>query len=165
MSRPPISQDIAEEEPPQQAAGLGSHPYPATHLPWDLGRTHQHLWAKVASATKWILKKKNPCSVPCSPTLGRELSSGKDHESESHPVMSNCLWPHRLYSPWNSPGQNTGVSSLSLLQGIFPTQGLNPGLPHCRWIFFFFFLPTEPQRKPKNTGVGNLSLLQRIFLT
>ena len=32
---------------------------------------------------------------------------------------------------WNSPGQNTGVSSLSLLQGIFPTQGLNPGLPHC----------------------------------
>ena len=37
-------------------------------------------------------------------------------------------------SPWNSPGQNTGVGSLSLLQGIFPTQGSNPGLPHCRWI-------------------------------
>ena len=35
-------------------------------------------------------------------------------------------------SPWNSPGQNTGVGSLSLLQGIFPTQGSNPGLPHCR---------------------------------
>jgi len=33
-------------------------------------------------------------------------------------------------SPWNSPGQNTGVGSLSLLQGIFPTQGSNPGLPH-----------------------------------
>ena len=39
---------------------------------------------------------------------------------------------HGLYSPWNSPGQNTGVGSLSLLQGIFSTQGLNPGLPHCR---------------------------------
>ena len=38
--------------------------------------------------------------------------------------------------PWNSPGQNTGVGSLSLLQGIFLTQGLNPGLPHCRWIFY-----------------------------
>ena len=38
--------------------------------------------------------------------------------------------------PWNSPGQNTGVGSLSLLQGIFPTQGSNPGLPHCRWIFY-----------------------------
>ena len=49
-------------------------------------------------------------------------------------VMSNCLWPHGLYSPWSSPGQNTGVGSLSLLQWIFPTQGLNPGLPHCRQI-------------------------------
>ena len=39
-------------------------------------------------------------------------------------------------SPWNSPGQNTGVSSLSLLQGIFPTQGSNPCLPHCRQILY-----------------------------
>ena len=39
-------------------------------------------------------------------------------------------------SPWNSLGQNTGVGSLSLLQGIFPTQGLNPGLPHCRQILY-----------------------------
>ena len=38
--------------------------------------------------------------------------------------------------PWNSSGQNTGVGSLSLLQGIFPTQGLNPGLLHCRWILY-----------------------------
>ena len=37
---------------------------------------------------------------------------------------------------WNSPGQNTGVGSLSLLQGIFPTQGSNPGLLHCRWILY-----------------------------
>ena len=41
-----------------------------------------------------------------------------------------------IYSPWNSPGQNTGVGSLSLLQGIFPTQGSNLGLPHCRQIFY-----------------------------
>ena len=40
--------------------------------------------------------------------------------------------PHGLQSPWNSPGQNFGVGSFSLLQGIFPTQGSNPGLPHCR---------------------------------
>ena len=38
--------------------------------------------------------------------------------------------------PWNSPGQNTGVGSLSLFQGIFPTQGLNPGLSHCRQILY-----------------------------
>ena len=54
--------------------------------------------------------------------------------SESRSVVSNSLRLHGLCSPWNSPGQNTGVSSLSLLQGIFPTQGLNPGLPHCRRI-------------------------------
>ena len=57
------------------------------------------------------------------------------NKSESHSVMSSSLQPHELYSPWNSPGQNTGVASLSLLQGIFPTQWLNPGLLHCRWIF------------------------------
>ena len=43
---------------------------------------------------------------------------------------------HGLYSLWNSPGQNTGVGSHSLLQGIFPTQGSNPGLPHCRQILY-----------------------------
>ena len=74
--------------------------------------------------------------------------------------MSDSLRPHGLYSLWKSPGQNTGVSSLSLLQGIFLTQGSNPGLPHCRQI-----LPAEPQGKPKNTGVGSLSLLQWIFPT
>ena len=57
-------------------------------------------------------------------------------ESESHSVMSNSLWPHRSYSPWNSPGQNTGMASHSLLQKIFPTQGSNPGLPHCRRILY-----------------------------
>ena len=39
-------------------------------------------------------------------------------------------------TPWNSPGQNTRVGSLPLLQGVFSTQGLNPGLPHCRWILY-----------------------------
>ena len=57
-------------------------------------------------------------------------------ESESHSVMSDSLRPHGLYSPLNSPGQNIGVGSLSLLQGIFPTQGLNPDLPHCRRILY-----------------------------
>ena len=56
--------------------------------------------------------------------------------SESLSVMSDSLQPCGLYSPWNSPGQNTGVGSLSLLQGIFPTWGSNPGLPHCRWLLY-----------------------------
>ena len=42
-------------------------------------------------------------------------------------VMSDSLQPHGLYSPWNALGQNTGMGSLPLLNGIFPTQGSNPG--------------------------------------
>ena len=72
--------------------------------------------------------------------------------------MSDSL---QLSSPRHSPGQNTGVGSLSLLQGISPTQGWNPGLPHYRWI------PYQLSHKgsPKNTGVGSLSLLQQVFPT
>ena len=44
-------------------------------------------------------------------------------------------YPTDYTVPWNSPGQNTGVGSFSLLQGIFPTQKANPGLPHCRRFF------------------------------
>ena len=50
--------------------------------------------------------------------------------------MSNSLRPHGLYSAWNSPGQSTGVGSLSLLQWIFPTQESNQGLLHCRQILY-----------------------------
>ena len=54
--------------------------------------------------------------------------------SESRLVVSDSLQPHGLYSPWNSLGQNTAVGSRSLPQGIFPTQGSNPGLLHYRRI-------------------------------
>ena len=50
--------------------------------------------------------------------------------------MSDSLRPCGLYSPWNSPGQNTGVGNLSLLQGIFPTQESNQGLLHCSQILY-----------------------------
>ena len=56
--------------------------------------------------------------------------------SRSCSVMSNSLRLPGLYSPWDSPGQDTGMGSCSLLQGIFPTQGSNPGLPHCRRILY-----------------------------
>jgi len=79
-------------------------------------------------------------------------------KSESHSVVSYFLQPHGLYSPWNSPSQNTAVGSLFLLQGIFPTQESNSGLLHCRQILY------EPPGKPKNTGVGSLCLLQQILL-
>ena len=65
--------------------------------------------------------------------------------------MSNSLWPHGLYNPRNFPGQNTGVGSLSLLQGIFPTQGLDPGLLHCRQILYHLSYQGSPFR-----GIGSL---------
>ena len=80
-------------------------------------------------------------------------------------VVSNSFQPHGLYSPWNSPGQNTEVGSLSLLQGIFPTQGLNPGIKSRSLTMQEDSLLAEAQAKPKNTRVGSLSLLQWIFLT
>ena len=67
------------------------------------------------------------------------------HHSELQ-VTQLCLtlWPHGLYSPWNSPGQNTGVLILSLLQGIVPTQeSIQPRSPTLQADF----LPAEPQGK------------------
>ena len=67
--------------------------------------------------------------------IGKEFASNAG-ESESSSVMSGFLRPQTLYSPWNSLGQNTGVGSLSLLQGTFPTQKLNRGLLRCRRILY-----------------------------
>ena len=96
-------------------------------------------------------------------------------------MLSDSLRPHVLYSPWNFPDQNTGVGSLSLLKRIFSTQGLNPGLPHCRRILYQLShkgtgdlssvakpCPSlcDPHRNcSKNTGMGGHFLLQGIFQT
>ena len=62
-------------------------------------------------------------------------------------VTQSCLTlqPHGLYSPGNSPGQSTGVGSVSLLWGIFPTQGSNPGLPHWRQILYQLSFQGSPR--------------------
>ena len=100
----------------------------------------------------------NPGIEPMSPTLagGFVTTQPRESESESHSVLLDSLWPHGLSDqiscsvvsdslrphesqharPWNSPGQRTGVGSHSLLQGIFATQILNPGLLHCRQILY-----------------------------
>ena len=75
--------------------------------------------------------------------------------------MSDSLWPHGLYSPWSSPGQNTGLGSLSFLQGIFPTQGSNPGLPHCRQILY----QLRHQGNPWKLGWVVYPFSRGIFLT
>ena len=91
-------------------------------------------------------------SLCCSPeTITTLLISC---ESESHSVVSDSLQSHGLYSPRNSPGQNTGVGSLSLLQGIFPTQGLNQGLLHCRWILYqLSYIPIQKKKLKEKDSV------------
>ena len=64
--------------------------------------------------------------------------------SESHSVMSDSLWPHGLYSPWNSPGQNTGVGSLSLPQGNLPNPGIEPRFPALQADSLPAELPGKP---------------------
>ena len=93
----------------------------------------------------------------------RKSSHSSFGESESHSVVSNSLRPHGLYSPWNSPGQKSGVGSLSLLQGIFPTQGSNPGLPHRRCNS----LPAEPHGRNWNWYSplnGNLAIPNKTYV-
>ena len=64
-----------------------------------------------------------------------------ENENVSRSVVSDSLPPHGLQPtgplcPWNSPGKNTGEGCHALLQGIFPIQGPNPGLLHCRQILY-----------------------------
>ena len=98
----------------------------------------------------WNWLRESPPSEFFSDYLPRDISYGqvpltysapalviiKCPESESHSVLSESLRPHGLYSPWNSPGQNTGVGSLSLLQWIFLIQESKWGLLHCRRILY-----------------------------
>ena len=91
----------------------------------------------------------NPCPLHC---------IVYDCGSESRSVMPDSLRPRGQYSPWNSPGQNTGGGSIFFFQGrgVLPNPGIEPRSPALQ----VDSLPAEPQGKPKNTGVGSLSLLR-----
>ena len=75
---------------------------------------------------------------------------------ESRLVVSDSLLPHRLYTPWNSPDQNTGVGRVAF---PFFRGSPNPGIEPRSSLLQADSLPDEPQGKPKNTRVGSLSLL------
>ena len=105
-------------------------------LLWSVEFSRQEHWSGLPFPSPGDLP--DPGIEPGSPVLHADslLSQPSGNQSESWSVMSDSLPPHGLYSPWDSPGQTTGVGGLSLLQGIFPTQGSNPGLPHCGWILY-----------------------------
>ena len=84
--------------------------------------------------------------------LGRQPYKWKVKVAQLCPTLCN----YGLYSLWNSPGQNTGMGSLSLLQGILLTQESNSGVPHCGWILYqlssqYSLIPRQsPARSPGN---------------
>ena len=103
---------------------------PEIKLPTFIGsQRKQRNSRKTSTSASW------PMIKPLTAWITTNCEKILESDSESCSVMSDSLWPHGLYSPWNSPGQNIGVGSLSLLQGIFPTQVSNPGLSHSRWFF------------------------------
>ena len=132
-------------------------PWTVAHqAPLSMGFSRQEYWSGLSFPSPGGLP--NPGMEPRSPALQADALTSESpgmfsvhrilqakvlewaaipfSKSESHSVVSDSLQPHGLHSPWNSPGQNTGVGDLSLLQGIFPVQGLNPRLSHCRWILY-----------------------------
>ena len=112
---------------------------------------------------KWNIIFKNCESLCCTPVtyIVHQLYLNKILKFKNVLVIStkvaqSCTTlcdPHGLYSPWNSPGQNTGVGSLSLLWGNLSNPGIKPRSPTLQADS----LLAEPQGKPKNIGVGSLS--------
>ena len=104
-----------------------------------LGGNHA-LTQPTVLAALWILwGKKKILSFIC--YSNKQYSSSPVVASVHCSTVSHFLWPQglsltRLLCPWDSPGKNTGVGSHFLLQGIFSTQGWNPGLLHCRQILY-----------------------------
>ena len=77
-------------------------------------------------------------------------------------VVSNSCYPvdRGAWQPTvHSTGKNTGLGCHALLQGIFPTQGLNPGLPHCRWILYHLNYQGSP--RTLWTSIKLIHVLQR----
>ena len=107
--------------------------------PWPC----QHLELRLLASRMW--EKNSYCFKP--PSLWYFVTAALCLVAQSYPTLCDpmdCSLPgscvHR-----DSPGNNTGVGSGSLLQGISPTQGLNPGLPHCRQILYC----VNHQRSPR----------------
>ena len=106
--------------------------YIACQAPLSIGFSRQEYWSRLPCPPPGDLPDPQikPVSLR-SPALAArffttraiwETHLNTTMKSESRSVVTNSFRPHGLCSPWNSPGQNTGACSLSLLQGIFPTR-------------------------------------------
>ena len=127
-----IIQDITSQAPALQK---GQHLFPGLALRWSChtrpSANPSHP-AQVGNSLLTCLLHVCSSTGPSGPSEGAQVR-GQGVKCYC-PLLADFRISHGLYSPWNSPGQNTGVGTLSLLQGIFPTQGPNQGPPHCRQL-------------------------------
>ena len=103
------------------------------------------------------------------------LENPLSRQNQFSHVNTNKAWKWKSLNPVqlrNCLGQNTGLGSLSLLQGIFPTQGSDPALLHCRWILYHLSYDGSPRRLvwvaypfSRESSLGCHALLQGIFPT
>ena len=113
----------------------------ASQAPLSMGFSRQECWSGLPFLLQGMFLTQGsklllPWLLCCKQVLYLLRDQRKVWKGKSLTV-SDSLWSHGLYSPWNSPGQNTGDGSHSLLQGIFPTQRLNLGLPHCKQTLYY----------------------------
>ena len=111
--------------------------------PWTPGGSSLKSWLGMG---RWALmwghnRRYKLCWAQTHSFLLLSTDVWKWSESDSGSVISDSLWPHSLQParhlcPWDSPGKNTGLGGHFLPRGIFPTQGSNPGLLHCRQILY-----------------------------
>ena len=111
-------------------------------------------------------------AICCFSSIGffqtRYMPSGKQivmvivKVAQSCPTLCNPM--DYTYSHWNSPGQNTGVGSLSLLQGIFPTQGSSPGLLHCRQILHQLSHQGSPRKAEMDQNCKNIYVQIELYV-
>ena len=121
---------------------------------WSWGSTcaeRGFLWQFQWRCTEGVLGPLGKVAEPCLRSVRKRGEIDWEGQKKAK-VVSDFLPPHGLYSPWNSPGHNTGVGSCSLLQVIFPTQELNPGLQHCRRILYQLSHQGSPRRSIRKRG-------------
>ena len=129
---PNINVPFSDLPPPARNSVVNSYPFPIILKPECLNYNHSR------NEPHSILSAWFGALLCLTQFKGRERVDFVTPEKWKWKSISRIrlFVTHELYNPWDSPGQNTGVGSLSLLQGIFPTQGSNPGLPHCRRILY-----------------------------
>ena len=131
---------------------LCASPQMAAHqAPPSLGFSRQEHWSGLPLPSPMMKVKSESEVAQSCPTLSDPMDCSPPGSSVHGIFQARVLewgaiaFSDGLHCPWNSPGQNTGVGSLSLLQEIFPTQGLNPDLSHCRQILYQLSHKGSPQ--------------------